>query len=112
MLHQGLKVKKLNSFSNFKSVVSKLCSILLWRDGSKIIPSFFLQGEVGQNDVIELNTENHAYVSFGMVLVVWELLPTFITIWFFRVRRPDGSLVSYWYFNQCYISRSRWLIND
>ena len=25
MLHQGLKVKKLNNFSNFKSVVCELC---------------------------------------------------------------------------------------
>ena len=29
MLYQGLKVKKLNNFSNFKSVVSKLCRISL-----------------------------------------------------------------------------------
>ena len=29
MLHQGLKVKKLNNFSNFKSVVSELCRISL-----------------------------------------------------------------------------------
>ena len=27
MLHQGLKVKKLNNFSNFKSVVCELCRI-------------------------------------------------------------------------------------
>ena len=27
MLHQGLKVKKLNNISNFKSVVSELCRI-------------------------------------------------------------------------------------
>ena len=26
MLHQGLKVKELNNFSNFKSVVCELCS--------------------------------------------------------------------------------------
>ena len=25
MLHQGLKIKKLNNFSNFKSVVNRLC---------------------------------------------------------------------------------------
>ena len=29
VLHQGLKVKKLNTFSNFKSAVSKLCRISL-----------------------------------------------------------------------------------
>ena len=29
MLREGLKVKKLNNFSNFKSVVSKLCRISL-----------------------------------------------------------------------------------
>ena len=29
MLHQGLKVKELNNFSNFKSVVSKLCTVSL-----------------------------------------------------------------------------------
>ena len=41
MLHQGLKVKKLNNFSNFKSVVSELCRISLQvterhRDASKL----------------------------------------------------------------------------
>ena len=29
MLHQGLKVKKLNNFSNLKSVVSELCRVSL-----------------------------------------------------------------------------------
>ena len=29
MLHQGLKVKKLNNFSNFNSVVRKLCRFSL-----------------------------------------------------------------------------------
>ena len=30
MLHQGLNVKTVNSFSNFKSVVSNLCRISLY----------------------------------------------------------------------------------
>ena len=40
-------------------------------------------------------TANYAFLSFGIVLLVWELLPTFVTVWFFRVRQPDGVVVSF-----------------
>ena len=38
-------------------------------------------------------TEDYAFISFGCVLLVWELLPTFTIVWFFRVRQPEGRLV-------------------
>ena len=52
------------------------------------------QGESGYHGGIKHTTENYAFISFGIVLFVWELLPTFTTVWFFRVRRPDGRIVS------------------
>lgn len=34
------------------------------------------------------------YVVFGVVLFVWELLPTTLVVYFFRVRNPAKDLVS------------------
>ena len=34
------------------------------------------------------------YVVFGVVLFVWELLPTSLVVFFFRVRRPPQERVS------------------
>ena len=34
------------------------------------------------------------YVVFGVVLFVWELLPTTLVVYFFRVRTPAKDLVS------------------
>jgi len=35
------------------------------------------------------------FITFGIVLIVWEVLPTFMFVWFFRVRRPNvGDMVS------------------
>lgn len=35
--------------------------------------------------------QGFAYVSFGIVLFVWEFLPTFIVVLFFRVQRPRSE---------------------
>lgn len=35
------------------------------------------------------------YVVFGVILFVWELLPTSLVVIFFRVRNPTKDLVSY-----------------
>ncbi|XP_065660890.1 G protein-coupled receptor 137Ba isoform X2 [Hydra vulgaris] len=48
------------------------------------------QGEVGYDGSVLHNTSSYAFMSFGVVLIFWELLPTFVTVWFFRVRKPDG----------------------
>jgi len=50
------------------------------------------QGEVGRNGGIVHTTKNYAFVSFGVVLFIWELLPTFTTVWLFRVRGPESEL--------------------
>lgn len=34
------------------------------------------------------------YVVFGVILFVWELLPTSLVVFFFRVRRPPQERVS------------------
>ena len=36
----------------------------------------------------------YAFLSFGIVLFVWEVLPMFIVIFLFRVRKPSSSRVS------------------
>lgn len=43
------------------------------------------------------------YVVFGVILFVWELLPTSLVVFFFRVRNPTKDLVSYIFpaFNIC-----------
>merc|ERR1712038_933925 len=43
-----------------------------------------------QADYINLN-EGMAYVSFGIVLFVWEFLPSFVVIFVFKVNRPDNT---------------------
>lgn len=34
------------------------------------------------------------YVVFGVILFVWELLPTSLVVFFFRVRKPAQDKVS------------------
>lgn len=45
-----------------------------------------------QADIHDLD-KGYAYVSFGIVLFVWEFLPTFIIVIFFRVRKPPTSSI-------------------
>ncbi|XP_057315780.1 G protein-coupled receptor 137Ba-like [Hydractinia symbiolongicarpus] len=52
------------------------------------------QGEVGYDGIVKHTTEDYAFISFGIVLFIWELLPTFTTVWFFRVRQPDCRISS------------------
>lgn len=52
------------------------------------------QGEVSTHGTIAHTTDSYAFVSFGCVLFVWELLPTFTTVWFFRVRIMDRTSTS------------------
>ncbi|KAL5008293.1 hypothetical protein ScPMuIL_013874 [Solemya velum] len=40
-----------------------------------------------QADLVNLSG-GYAYLSFGIVLFVWEFLPTFIVVVFFRVKKP------------------------
>ena len=35
------------------------------------------------------------YIVFGVILFVWELLPTSLVVYFFRVRRPPQDRVSF-----------------
>lgn len=54
---------------------------------------------VSDEGEIKYNTSEHAsihehirdreFISFGVVLIVWEVLPTFMVVWFFRVRKPN-----------------------
>lgn len=43
-----------------------------------------------QADFVRLNV-GYAFLSFGIVLFVWEVLPMFIVIILFRVRKPGSS---------------------
>lgn len=53
----------------------------------KLVP-FML---VLQADVQEISGE--AYIVFGIILFFWELLPTSLVVVFFRVQRPNQTLV-------------------
>lgn len=37
--------------------------------------------------------EGFTYATFGVVLFIWEFLPTFVVVLFFRVRQPIATLV-------------------
>lgn len=63
-----------------------------------------LQGEIKYETAKEGSIKVHEdirdreFISFGVVLTVWEVLPTFMVVWFFRVRRPNvGDMVSFWH---------------
>jgi hypothetical protein len=45
-----------------------------------------------QADVQQVGGET--YVVFGVVLLLWELLPTGLLVGFFRVQQPNLNLVS------------------
>lgn len=66
------------------------------------LPSFGY-GWINVSDEGEASTDGHftiegardyGYVSFGVVLFVWEFLPTFFVVVFFRVKRPQQGLGS------------------
>jgi hypothetical protein len=48
------------------------------------------------------------YVVFGVVLFVWELLPTTLVVYFFRVRNPTKDLVSTPSLSVCWCPESSW----
>ena len=43
---------------------------------------------------LQLTLGNTGYIVFGVILFVWELLPTTLLVFFFRVRQPDLDRVS------------------
>ena len=56
------------------------------------------QGEIKYNASehasIHEDIRDREFISFGVVLIVWEVLPTFMVVWFFRVRKPNiGDMV-------------------
>jgi len=59
-----------------------------------------IQGEIKYKDSassksLHSDIRSVEFITFGIVLIVWEVLPTFMFVWFFRVRRPNvGDMVS------------------
>lgn len=52
------------------------------------------EGEIKYKDPtnstsLHSDIRNVEFITFGIVLIVWEVLPTFMFVWFFRVRRPN-----------------------
>lgn len=51
------------------------------------------EGEIKYNTSergsIHEDIRDREFVTFGVVLIVWEVLPTFMVVWFFRVRKPN-----------------------
>ena len=52
-----------------------------------------------QVDNIENLSESWGFVSFGIVLFVWEILPMFTFIIFFRVKRQTNAVVRFYHFS-------------
>lgn len=49
----------------------------------------FVQGD------FEFESDNHyGYIAYLAVLVIWEVIPTYLIVIFFRVRIPSVSVVS------------------
>ncbi|KAL3872855.1 hypothetical protein ACJMK2_036042 [Sinanodonta woodiana] len=59
----------------------------------KNVPSFGYNW-INVSDQAEMVTldKGYAFLSFGIVLFVWEIVPTFIVIIFFRVRKPASGM--------------------
>ncbi|XP_048732828.2 G protein-coupled receptor 137Ba-like isoform X2 [Ostrea edulis] len=57
------------------------------------IPSFGYgwTNVTSQADLVDLD-RGYAFISFGVILFVWEFLPTFVIVVYFRVKRPQTSL--------------------
>lgn len=54
---------------------------------------FFFRLFVFQAD-LQSTLGDAGYVVFGVILFVWELLPTSLVVFFFRVRQPNQDRVS------------------
>jgi len=40
------------------------------------------------------NKRNYGYVTYFTVLLVWEIIPTYLIVIFFRIRKPSPHSVS------------------
>ncbi|XP_072125049.1 integral membrane protein GPR137C isoform X1 [Mobula birostris] len=58
-------------------------------------PSSFNYGWYNVSDQADVEkVSDQAYVAFGIILFLWELLPTSLVVFFFRVQRPNQNLGS------------------
>nr|XP_022328715.1 integral membrane protein GPR137B-like [Crassostrea virginica] len=57
------------------------------------IPSFGYgwSNVTAQADLVDLEG-GYAFIAFGIILFVWEFLPTLVIVVFFRVKRPQNNL--------------------
>lgn len=57
------------------------------------IPSFGYgwSNVTSQADLVDLEG-GYAFITFGIILFVWEFLPTLVIVVFFRVKRPQNNL--------------------
>ena len=63
-----------------------------------------MQGEAQEKGHLTVEgAKNYGYLSFGVVLFVWEFLPTFFVVVFFRVKRPQQGLVSWFTQTFCFV---------
>ncbi|KAK3093144.1 hypothetical protein FSP39_011777 [Pinctada imbricata] len=70
--------------------------LVICRPLQKYLPTFNY-GWINVSDQAEMVDlqSGYAYVSFGIVLFIWEVLPTFVIVMFFRVRKPvTGSTLT------------------
>ena len=63
-------------------------------------PCYYEHVLLVQGDFEFEDPNNHyGYIAYLAVLVIWEVIPTYLIVIFFRVRMPSSSVVSYKYPN-------------
>lgn len=97
----GLSNKRINSFDydwyNVSDQVRRNASLEFW----KMCLEYFVHQLVFtvflfcpfQAD-LQMTLGDTGYIVFGVILFVWELLPTSLLVFFFRVRQPNLDRVS------------------
>ena len=68
---------------------------------SRDVPLYLsVQGDFEFED----GNNHYGYIAYLAVLVIWEVIPTYLIVVFFRVRMPSASVVSYIILYYVYIS--------
>lgn len=98
----GLSNKSINSFDydwyNVSDQVRWKASQEFWKMGNILLTNFdvscFGLSFCPLQADLQLTLGDAGYVVFGVILFMWELLPTTLLVFFFRVRQPTIDRVS------------------
>ncbi len=90
-------IESINSFDyDWYNVSDQVGSHLL--SSLLLTHSLWIRNKAGVSPVLQADLRSSlgdaGYVVFGVILFVWELLPTSLVVFFFRVRKPAQDRVS------------------